>query len=65
MEVSRLLSFLALVEAFTYSSAFLDCSDTPWDEPTSYSPEFAAYLTGELLTVPPWDRFGANALSEL
>jgi serine/threonine-protein kinase Chk1 len=44
---------------------FPDCSDTPWDEPTSYSPEFAAYLTGELLTVPPWDRLAANALSEL
>ncbi|KAL7409768.1 kinase-like domain-containing protein [Mrakia frigida] len=40
----------------------LICGNTPWDEPTSYSPEFAAYLTGELLTVAPWTRLGDKAL---
>jgi serine/threonine-protein kinase Chk1 len=33
-----------------------DHADTPWDEPTENSPEYAEYLTGELLKYDPWTR---------
>ncbi|PWY98246.1 Pkinase-domain-containing protein [Testicularia cyperi] len=38
---------------------------TPWDEPTSRSPEYNAYRTGELFTYDPWTRIPADALSLL
>lgn len=30
--------------------------DTPWDEPTTRSPEFSAYLDGTIWNVEPWNR---------
>lgn len=38
---------------------------TPWDEPTSRSPEYNAYLTGELFAYDPWTRIPPDALSLL
>lgn len=35
--------------------------NTPWDEPTLRSPEYAAYLSGELLHMDPWTRPSADA----
>ncbi|WFD27160.1 non-specific serine/threonine protein kinase [Malassezia nana] len=39
--------------------------NTPWDEPTSRSAEYMAYLSGELLHVDPWTRLSTDALSLL
>ncbi|WFD34795.1 non-specific serine/threonine protein kinase [Malassezia cuniculi] len=39
--------------------------NTPWDEPTSRSPEYLAYRTGALLRTDPWTRIPADALSLL
>ena len=39
--------------------------NTPWDEPTSRSAEYVAYLSGELLRIDPWTRLSADALSLL
>lgn len=39
--------------------------NTPWDEPTRRSPEYVAYLTGELLRIDPWTRISGDALSLL
>lgn len=36
--------------------------DTPWDEPTTRSPEFCRYVSGEILREDPWNRLGQNAL---
>ncbi|GJN93388.1 hypothetical protein Rhopal_006442-T1 [Rhodotorula paludigena] len=33
--------------------------NTPWDEPTSNSPEFAAYVAGTIFTSDPWRRLGS------
>ncbi|EIW71370.1 hypothetical protein TREMEDRAFT_27276 [Tremella mesenterica DSM 1558] len=35
--------------------------NTPWDEPSSQSPEYNAYLTGELLNYDPWTRIHGQA----
>jgi serine/threonine-protein kinase Chk1 len=37
-------------------------SDTPWDEPTSESPEFRAYASNSVLDFDPWTRFPPDAL---
>lgn len=37
-------------------------TDTPWDQPTSNSPEFQAYLDGELLRHDPWTRLSSASL---
>jgi hypothetical protein len=37
-------------------------ADTPWDEPTSRSPEYSAYLTGELFKYEPWPRLSPDML---
>lgn len=34
-------------------------ADTPWDEPTSNSPEFTAFLSGEIYAHDPWRRLGS------
>ena len=39
--------------------------NTPWDEPTQRSPEYHAYLSGELLRMDPWTRISMDALSLL
>lgn len=40
--------------------------DTPWDEPSeSTSPEFAAYLTGELWQYDPWSRIQGQTKGKL
>lgn len=39
--------------------------NTPWDEPTSRSPEYLAYRTGALLRTDPWTRISHDALSLL
>ncbi|WFD29928.1 non-specific serine/threonine protein kinase [Malassezia sp. CBS 17886] len=39
--------------------------NTPWDEPTDRSPEFAAYQTGDLFRMDPWTRISSDALSLL
>ena len=36
-------------------------ADTPWDEPSDNSPEFAAYLSGELQKYDPWTRIRGQA----
>ncbi|BGO94236.1 hypothetical protein NBRC10512_006870 [Rhodotorula toruloides] len=33
--------------------------NTPWDEPTSNSPEFSAFLSGEIFAHDPWRRLGS------
>lgn len=38
--------------------------DTPWDEPSDSSPEYMAYLTGELLNYDPWTRIQGPARCE-
>ena len=38
---------------------------TPWDEPTSRSPEYNAYRTGELFCYDPWTKIPSDALSLL
>ncbi|CDW97359.1 hypothetical protein [Sporisorium scitamineum] len=38
---------------------------TPWDEPTSRSPEYNAYRTGELFAYDPWTKIPSDALSLL
>ena len=40
------------------------CKDTPWDQPTANSPEYEAYLTGELLRHDPWTRLSKPTLCE-
>lgn len=37
-------------------------TDTPWDMPTDGSPEFRAYLDGELLQHDPWTRLSSASL---
>ncbi|CED84833.1 camk camkl chk1 protein kinase [Phaffia rhodozyma] len=37
------------------------CGNTPWDEPTRHSPEYSAYLTGELWRVEPWNTLHGDA----
>ncbi|ORX37650.1 kinase-like domain-containing protein [Kockovaella imperatae] len=39
--------------------------NTPWDEPSDNSPEFRAYLTGELLQYEPWTRIRGSAMAML
>ncbi|KAM0754477.1 kinase-like protein [Meredithblackwellia eburnea MCA 4105] len=39
--------------------------NTPWDEPTRNSPEFAAYLDGSIWGIDPWTRFTEPALRTL
>ncbi|WFD22780.1 non-specific serine/threonine protein kinase [Malassezia equina] len=39
--------------------------NTPWDEPTSRSAEYSAYLSGELMHVDPWTRLSPDTLSLL
>ncbi|KAH0589905.1 hypothetical protein H2248_000097 [Termitomyces sp. 'cryptogamus'] len=37
--------------------------NTPWDEPTTASPEFTRYISGLIFDEQPWSRFSAEALS--
>ncbi|KAK1223365.1 Chk1 protein kinase [Marasmius sp. AFHP31] len=37
--------------------------NTPWDEATTASPEFCAYIDGSIFHEDPWNRFGDSALS--
>ncbi|KAJ6553690.1 kinase-like domain-containing protein [Mycena vulgaris] len=37
--------------------------NTPWDEATRHSPEFAHYVSGAIFHEAPWDRFNGDALS--
>ena len=37
-------------------------TDTPWDEATTSSPEFCAYVDGTIFYEDPWNRFGDSAL---
>ncbi|GHJ84622.1 hypothetical protein NliqN6_1024 [Naganishia liquefaciens] len=39
--------------------------NTPWDEPTLNSPEFEAYLSGELLKYEPWTKISREPLQML
>ncbi|KAH9923815.1 CAMK/CAMKL/CHK1 protein kinase [Fomitopsis serialis] len=39
--------------------------NTPWDEPTKHSHEYARYLTGECFDQAPWNRFSRDLLSLL
>ncbi|BGP57421.1 Chk1 protein kinase [Rhodotorula sphaerocarpa] len=39
--------------------------NTPWDEPTPASPEFAAYLNGSILAQDPWRRLGSAQTSAI
>ena len=41
---------------------YVSIPDTPWDQPTKDSPEFEAYLSGELLNHDPWTRLGPASL---
>ncbi|KAG8917115.1 Chk1 protein kinase, partial [Tulasnella sp. 418] len=36
--------------------------NTPWDEPTDASPEYAAFISGEIFDVAPWDRVKGETL---
>ena len=36
--------------------------NTPWDEPTQRSPEYHAYLSGELLRMDPWTRISLSLI---
>ncbi|KDQ17483.1 hypothetical protein BOTBODRAFT_29660 [Botryobasidium botryosum FD-172 SS1] len=38
---------------------------TPWDEPTVSSPEYNAYLSGEIYDIDPWSRIKGDALDLL
>ncbi|KAG6834889.1 hypothetical protein H0H93_006615, partial [Arthromyces matolae] len=38
--------------------------NTPWDEPTSRSPEFTRYVAGTIYEEKPWSKFSAEALCE-
>jgi hypothetical protein len=53
---------LSEVSASIYLGAKL-MTDTPWDEPSETSPEFAAYLSGQLLQYDPWTRIRGPAQS--
>ena len=49
-------------EAFLLDeNAGADQVDTPWDEPSENSPEYRAFLTGELLNYDPWTRIRGQA----
>ncbi|TXT07402.1 hypothetical protein VHUM_03122 [Vanrija humicola] len=37
--------------------------NTPWDEPSRNSPEFTAYLSGEIWQMAPWNRIQGQAKS--
>ncbi|KAF7323659.1 Protein kinase domain-containing protein [Mycena kentingensis (nom. inval.)] len=37
--------------------------NTPWDEPSTNSPEYVRYVNGEIFDEQPWCRFSPNALS--
>ncbi|PWN46204.1 Pkinase-domain-containing protein [Ceraceosorus guamensis] len=39
--------------------------NTPWDEPTKRSPEYVAYLSGELFDYDPWPRLSPDSFSLL
>ncbi|KAL7425213.1 Chk1 protein kinase [Cryptotrichosporon argae] len=39
--------------------------NTPWDEPSDRSPEYQAYLAGEIFQYEPWDRIRGQAKSIL
>ncbi|KAJ7054487.1 kinase-like domain-containing protein [Mycena amicta] len=39
--------------------------NTPWDEPSTRSPEFVRYVSGEIFEDQPWCRFSPEALSLL
>ncbi|KAF8319425.1 CAMK/CAMKL/CHK1 protein kinase [Clavulina sp. PMI_390] len=39
--------------------------NTPWDEPSTNSPEYMAFLSGNILHVAPWDRIRGHALELL
>ncbi|KAF8514984.1 kinase-like domain-containing protein [Gautieria morchelliformis] len=41
------------------------CGITPWDQPTEDDPEYARFLSGEILSEAPWNRISENALSLL
>lgn len=57
--------FKNMHNTYVVTYTFLRSSpDTPWDMPTNNSPEFEAYLSGELLKHDPWTRLGSSALCE-
>lgn len=37
-------------------------ADTPWDEPTIRSPEYAAYIRGTIFGMNPWNRISEEAM---
>jgi serine/threonine-protein kinase Chk1 len=49
------------VAQFRRVGGFAYRPDTPWDEPSENSPEFNAFLTGELLNYDPWTRIRGQA----
>jgi serine/threonine-protein kinase Chk1 len=40
-------------------------ADTPWDEPSTSSPEYRAYISGELLQYEPWSNIPQDALCKV
>lgn len=40
-------------------------SDTPWDEPTTNSPEYRLFLSGEIWREEPWNRIKEGAVRNL
>lgn len=53
-----------IVTAILVETAVSLPSDTPWDEPSTASPEYKAYLTGELLQYDPWNNIPQDALGK-
>jgi serine/threonine-protein kinase Chk1 len=52
------------VSTILVETAVSSPSDTPWDEPSTASPEYKAYLTGELLQYDPWNNIPQDALGK-
>ncbi|KIJ31778.1 hypothetical protein M422DRAFT_53242 [Sphaerobolus stellatus SS14] len=47
------------------TQSYLDwclCLDTPWDQPTEDSPEYARFLSGRILHEDPWNRIPQDAM---
>ncbi|KIJ56439.1 hypothetical protein M422DRAFT_23706 [Sphaerobolus stellatus SS14] len=38
------------------------CGNTPWDQPTEDSPEYARFLSGRILHEDPWNRIPQDAM---
>lgn len=61
---SESCSFIRSVSTILAETAVSSPSDTPWDEPSTASPEYKAYLTGELLQYDPWNNIPQDALGK-